>query len=62
MARGKNKFIILIKVINIHYIYKSLSSFHSSFINNNDNNKIKEVNISFFGSYLAGLFEGDGHI
>jgi len=62
MARGKNKFKFLIKVINIHYIYKSLSNIYSPFINNNYDNKIKEVDINFFGSYLAGLFEGDGHI
>jgi len=65
MARGKNKFNYLIKVINTHYKYNRFSTFsnlYNSLIDNNDNNKIKEIDINFFGSYLAGLFEGDGHI
>jgi LAGLIDADG endonuclease len=65
MARGKNKLNFLIKVVNNDYKYNKFrffSNLHNSLINNNDNNNIKEVDINFFGSYLAGLFEGDGHI
>jgi len=65
MAKGKNKIQFLIKVVNIQYKYNKYRYFSNLsyfLINDNDDKKIKDVDAHLFGSYLAGLFEGDGHI
>ena len=62
MARGENKFNYLIKIVNTQYKsnkFRFFSILHDSSYLRDD---VKEVDLDLFGSYLAGLFEGDGHI
>jgi len=60
---------LIFKVININYFYINSNLVLNNNNNNNNNNLENKLNnnevINYnykFNSYLAGLFEGDGHI